>query len=100
MDMSKAFDMVEWVSLFDRLIEKKVNFIILRLMLYIYENQSCSVKWSGETSSQFNVSNGVRQGAISSAILFAIYIDELLDILKASRLPHRWCLSWSLYFRR
>ena len=86
MDMSKAFDMVEWVSLFDRLIEKKVNFIILRLMLYIYENQSCSVKWSGETSSQFNVSNGVRQGAISSAILFAIYIDELLDILKASRL--------------
>ena len=33
-----------------------------------------------------SVSNGVRQGAISSAILFAIYIDELLKILKRSRL--------------
>ena len=86
MDMSKAFDMVEWASLFGRLIEKKVHYIILRLMLYIYENQSCSVKWSGEVSSEFNVNNGVRQGAVSSAILFAIYIDELLTILKASRL--------------
>ena len=77
MDMSKAFDMVEWVALFDRLIEKKLNCIILRLMLYIYEHQSCSVKWSGHMSSQFSVGNGVRQGAVSS---------ELLVTLKASRL--------------
>ena len=34
----------------------------------------------------FKVSNGVRQGAVSSAILFAVYIDELLRILKISRL--------------
>ena len=86
MDMSKAFDMVEWVSLFKRLMERKISFIILRLMLYIYEHQSCAVKWSGQVSSPFTISNGVRQGAVSSAILFAIYIDELLILLKDSRL--------------
>ena len=44
------------------------------------------MKWSGQVSSPFTISNGVRQGAVSSAILFAIYIDELLILLKDSRL--------------
>ena len=86
MDMTKAFDMVEWVELFSTLQKRNVNSVVLRLMLYIYENQSCSVKWSGVTSEWFKVSNGVRQGAVSSAILFAVYIDELLVLLKKSRL--------------
>ena len=86
MDMSKAFDMVEWSELFTTLIKKKVSYILLRLMLYIYENQSCAVKWAGAFSKSFTVNNGVRQGAVSSAILFAIYIDELLQILKTSRI--------------
>ena len=86
MDMSKAFDMVEWTSLFSTLIKRKVSFCILRLMLFIYENQRCNVKWSGELSSCFYVSNGVRQGAVSSAILFGVYIDELLEILQRSRI--------------
>ena len=86
MDMSKAFDMVEWTELFLTLIKKRVSYIILRLMLYIYENQYCAVKWAGAYSDTFKVSNGVRQGAVSSAILFAVYIDELLQILKCSRI--------------
>ena len=55
-------------------------------MLYVYENQSCAVKWAGANSTEFSVSNGVRQGAVSSAILFAVYIDELIQILKRSRI--------------
>ena len=85
MDMSKAFDMVEWSELFQTLIDRGVNKLFLRLILYIYKNQLCNVNWCGEQSSNFNVSNGVRQGAVSSAILFAIYIDDLLKILEKSR---------------
>ena len=55
-------------------------------MLFIYEHQSCTVKWSGAMSKEFHVSNGVRQGAVSSAILFGVYIDGLLLLLKKSRL--------------
>ena len=86
MDMSKAFDMVEWGELFTTLMAKGVNAIFLRLLLYIYRNQQCNVKWAGKYSQLFSVSNGVRQGAVSSAILFSVYIDELFSLLRRSRL--------------
>ena len=86
MDMSKAFDMVEWFQLFCELRKRNIGSIFLRLMLYIYCNQKCNVKWAGACSRQFSVNNGVRQGAVSSAILFAVYIDELIVRLKGSRI--------------
>ena len=49
-------------------------------------NQKCNVVWNNCQSSEFNVKNGVRQGAVISAILFAIYIDELLIILRKSNI--------------
>ena len=70
MDMSKAFDMVEWGKLFVKLRDRGVNPIYLRLLISIYRNQQCDVKWAGKYSSCFSVSNGVRQGAVSSVILF------------------------------
>ena len=84
MDMSKAFDLVEWKELFTTLMERKVEPIFLRVMLYIYMNQQCDVKWGDKNSRRFSVKNGVRQGAVSSAILFAVYIDKILDILRMS----------------
>ena len=44
------------------------------------------MKWAGKLSSWFSVSNGVRQGAVSSAILFSVYIKELFQILRKARL--------------
>ena len=78
MDMSKAFDMIEW----GQLRERKVHPIYLRLLMFIYRNQQCDIKWAGKFSYQFAVSNGVRQGAVSSAILFSVYIDELFVLLR------------------
>ena len=82
MDMSKAFDLVEWRELFRTLLDRRVEPIFLRLMLYIYMKQMCNVKWGDKYSDSFSVANGVRQGAVSSAILFAVYIDKLLDNLR------------------
>ena len=86
MDLSKAFDLVEWVDLFTTLMEKGVEPVFLRIMLHIYKNQSCDVKWNGKYSERFSVSNGVRQGAVSSPLLFSVYIDELLVRLRNSGL--------------
>ena len=86
MDMSKAFDSVEWFQLFAELRRKKVGSIYLRLLLYIYQQQTCRVIWASAYSQEFSVNNGVRHGAVSSAILFAVYIDKLLTKLKTSRL--------------
>ena len=69
MDLSKAFDMVEWTELFTSLVKRGVHPIFLRVLLYVYKNQQCDVKWAGKYSHRFAVSNGVRQGAVSSPLL-------------------------------
>ena len=46
MDLSKAFDLVEWISMFKLLQEKGVSPIFVRILLFIYKNQTCDVKWN------------------------------------------------------
>ena len=89
MDLSKAFDLVEWVSLFKLLKDKKISPIFLRLLLYVYCHQYCDVKWNSSFSERFSVTNGVRQGAVSSPLLFSIYIDGLITLLRRSGLGCR-----------
>ena len=89
MDLSKAFDMVEWLNLFNVLASRNVAPVFLRTLLFIYSNQTCDVKWNGSCSRSFRVSNGVRQGAVSSPILFSIYINDLFFILRNSGLGCR-----------
>ena len=86
MDCSKAFDVCSWVYLFDELLEKGISPIFLRLLIYMYQNQSCDVNWSGSHSQKFPVYNGVRQGAISSPIFFSIYLDKLIKRLRSMKI--------------
>ena len=39
-------------------------------------------RWGEIVSSQFSVSNGVKQGRVMSPVLFTVYLDYLLKILK------------------
>jgi hypothetical protein len=83
-DISKAFDMCSWVHLFKELEKRGVSPIILRVLLFIYTNQACDVLWNGKYSERFGVTNGVRQGAVSSCILFCVYLDILIKRLRHS----------------
>ena len=83
LDISKAFDLVNFHKLFGKL-HSKVSPLFIRLLAYIYMFQVCKVDWNGASSESFNVMNGVRQGAVLSPTLFSIYIDELFSILKHS----------------
>ena len=49
-------------------------------------NQECNAVWNNRKYENFKVKNGVRQGSVISAILFAVYINELLVILRQSEL--------------
>ena len=89
MDLTKAFDMVRWPVLFTELLERDVNPIFLRTLLFVYVNQSCIVQWNGSSSISFEVCNGVRQGAVSSPLLFSIYIDRLFSLLRNSGFGYR-----------
>ena len=84
LDASKAFDRVNYIKLFDKLIEKGMCPLIVRLLLNMYTNQKLQVKWNSCISTKFNVTNGVRQGGILSPMFFSVYIDDLLVKLKNS----------------
>ena len=84
LDASKAFDRVNYCMLFNKLIDKGMCPLVIRLLLYIYTNQQLQVSWNDKLSNTFSVRNGVRQGGIMSPLLFGVYIDGLLIKLKAS----------------
>ena len=82
LDASKAFDKIDFIKLFEKLLKRGLSPIIIRLILNMYISQQIQVKWNGVFSDLFDVSNGVRQGGVMSPLLFGIYIDDLLLELK------------------
>ena len=84
LDASKAFDRVDFCKLFNLLIERNVNPIIIRLLMHMYTNQKNIVRYNQSFSNLFDISNGVKQGGILSPTLFCVYIDSLLKDLKES----------------
>ena len=82
MDMTKAFDLVKHSLLFRKLLEAGLPAIFIRLLIFIYINQFANVKWDGTFSSLFSLCNGVRQGAVLSAILYCFYVNDLFKILR------------------
>ena len=80
MDMKKAFDMVQHCLLFRKLINRNPPPIFTRLLIVMYISQTTKVKWENGLSDSFSITNAVKQGAVLSAILFCVYIDDLEGI--------------------
>ena len=68
--------------LFRKLLEAGLPAIFIRLLIFIYTNQFANVSWDGSFSTIFNLTNGVRQGAVLSAILYCFYVNNLAQILR------------------
>ena len=82
LDCSKAFDKCKFSLLFNRLLDKGLPAVVIRVLAYIYMEQYGWVKWGDSKSSQMTISNGTRQGAILSPIFWAVYADPLLQRLR------------------
>ena len=82
MDMTKAFDNVKHSKLFEKLIQRDIPAIILRFLMCMYEIQVANVKWNNCYSMEFSIRNGVKQGAVLSALLYCIYVDDLFKRLR------------------
>ena len=86
LDATKAFDRVQYCKLFRQLLCCGLPPVIIRILLNLYVGHVTRVEWNGIRSTNFPVSNGVKQGGIVSPVLFCIYLDGLLQSLAASRI--------------
>ena len=85
LDYRKAFDLVNHVKMFQNLIDRGLNLIFIRLLIFIYLYQQCYVKWQSSHSFSFSVTNGTRQGSIFSPRGgFNTYLDPMILALRDS----------------
>jgi len=81
-DLTKAFDRVKHDMLFKILLDRKIPGVILRVIFDMYRRQQMRTVWNNCHSQSFSTTNGVRQGGITSPILFCVYMDVLLKQLE------------------
>ena len=93
LDNSKAFDLARWDKLFQRLLAK-LPAIVVRVLLYSYENQTAWARWGTARSGQFQIKNGTRQGSIFSPDAWSCYTDPLLERLRALGVGCRLAGLW------
>ena len=83
-DASKAFDRIQHDKLFEVLVKRKLPAIIIRILLDSYKRQQLRAKWNNSFSNSFTTLNGIKQGSITSPVLFTVYMDVLLTRLEQS----------------
>ena len=80
-DYEKAFDLVDRVSLWSKLLNYKVNGKLMRVIYNIYENAKACVKLNNVISYSFPCKIGVRQGDNISPLLFSLFINDFRDFI-------------------
>ena len=80
-DYSKAFDLVDRVSLWQKMLAKGITGKVFNVIYNIYAKAKSCVKMGNQISGLFNSCIGVRQGENLSPLLFAIYISDFDSFL-------------------
>ena len=89
LDVSKAFDVVNHTILLEELYHAGVSGNLWLTFRQLYQNPSTAIKWNGFLSDNFNVKQGVRQGGVTSAPIYKVYTNRLLDQLTEHHTRHR-----------
>ena len=87
LDCSKAFDKCKFDKLFTTMLSKSVPAVVVRALIFAYQEQKGWIRLGDKDSDTFRISNGTRQGSVLSPLLFSsCYLDELLVKLRRMEL--------------
>ena len=78
LDLSKVYDRINTSLLFDKMRETELPGQVNALIDFMGKNTFVSTCYGGHMSDECNAKNGVKQGGISSEILFKLYLNELI----------------------
>ena len=81
-DYSKAFDLIDRVTLWRKLMNVGIQGNVLRVIYNLYLNAKSCVKKGQNLSEFFHCNVGVRQGDNLSPLLFAMYINDFESYIK------------------
>ncbi|XP_046976555.1 uncharacterized protein LOC124542674 [Vanessa cardui] len=84
LDLSKAFDLVNYDILWKKLQHTGIPLEISNLFKFWYLNQVNVVRWSESLSKPYRLECGVRQGGLTSPKLFNLYINALIEELSST----------------
>jgi hypothetical protein len=84
-DLSKAFDKVNHCALFIKLMQRNIPVELLCIFENWFDKCFTCVKWKSVMSSFFKIEFGVRQGAVLSPHLFAIYLNDIVSRLNINQ---------------
>ena len=64
--------------------KKYVPAVVMRALMFVYEEQQALVRWGKARSRSFGILNGTRQGSVLSSALFSVYMDDLIVKIRNS----------------
>ena len=82
LDCTKAFDKCRFDLIFSKLLSRNLPAVVVRVLVFVYQQQRAWVKWGQSRSRSFGIVNGTRQGSVLSPALFSIYMDDLIVKLR------------------
>ena len=80
--MSNAFELVNHSLLLDKLKDKRIPEFVINIYGSIFRDSEIQVRYNNCMSNSWNIARGIRQGGVTSALLFNIYIHEILSKMK------------------
>ena len=82
LDCRAAFDTCKFDILFKRVLDTGVPAVVVRALMFSYQQQYAWVRWGQSRSDIFLIKNGTRQGSIASPVLWSVYCDLLIKELR------------------
>ncbi|CAG2199715.1 unnamed protein product [Mytilus edulis] len=82
-DFKKAYDTIDRSLLFNKLTDLGISTKFMCALQAIYSNIECCVRVNGNTTDWFSVNTGLKQGCVLSTVMFNIFINNLIDDIKA-----------------